>query len=170
MPETNVPEIELGADGQAELTIRIRGYKPGKYIDIYGYVTQLHGAYVPFRYTGEIPKEDDDGVTLNTYDRGVDLKMPVFLGKSELKKEEPITVITWISEVWPSMLDFNQDSGNGKTVWKLNKKAEKAVDDSMEGLPKLTRGGPRWVDVPATRPVDDKPAEDPAAAVMDQSS
>jgi hypothetical protein len=158
MPETNVPEIELTADDEAKLTIRIVGFKPGKYVDIYGYVTQSSGVYVPFRFTGEIPEKDHADVTIDTYKGGVDLKMPLWQGKSKLKKREHITVITWISEVWPSMLTVDRASGNGKTVWKLDEDAERAVDDSMEELAKSTRGnsstGPCWVAVPATGPTD----------------
>jgi hypothetical protein len=126
MPDSLVPKVELTAKDHVELTIQVAGYEEGKYVDVYGYVTQDNGVYVPFRVSREIPKAESNGTA----------KLKVLLPQQELQWDttQPMTVITWVSEVWPSMLTVDPPSGNGKTVWTLNTAADAVARESMAKL------------------------------------
>lgn len=106
---SRVPQIVRHADGSIELTVAVAGYKAGKYVEVYGYITQDSGTFGGFRKDWAVTGLDKDGVA----------KLTVTIPAGQLTlKDEPITVLTWISEVWPSMLT-SATKGN-ETVWTIN--------------------------------------------------
>jgi hypothetical protein len=81
-------------DGSIDLTVQVVGFAEGKSVDVYGYVTQPTGAFASFRETQVIPAADPA-----TGAGSLTVTVP-----AELDPGQPVTVLTWVSEFWPSML------------------------------------------------------------------
>ena len=94
MVNSKVPKIVLNFDGSIELTVQVVGFAEGKSVEVYGYVTQPTGAFASFRENQVIPAADPaTGAS----------EFPVIV-PAELVAGQPVTVLTWVSEFWPSML------------------------------------------------------------------
>jgi hypothetical protein len=117
---SQVPEIKLNEHDDVEVTVQLAGFPAEKSIDVYGYITQNSGAFGGFRETRRVPAADDKGVAKIT------LTIPA--EKLKLTAGEPVTVVTWVSEVWPSMLtpDLPNETSGGKPSWTINQ----AVSDN----------------------------------------
>ena len=117
---SNVPKIVCDGDNTV-LTVHAAGFTEGKPVEVYGFVTQDSGAYATFSKTSTIPASGD-------------VEVPIPSGQLNLKPGEPVTVVTWVSEVWPSMLTAkNTATSTGGTTasgtqaeaeWEINPDAE----------------------------------------------
>jgi hypothetical protein len=109
---SQVPKVEVkNDDDNIVLTVQVVGFAEGKSVEISGYVTQNSGAYASFRETREIPKANSEGAA--------ELEVTVPWEKLKLA-EEPVTVVTWVSEVWPSILKVGTPAGGFKAAWEID--------------------------------------------------
>jgi len=116
MVNSQVPKVELKLDGSTVLTVRVVGFAESKSVDISGYVTQNSGAYAAFHITQDLPKPDDEGVA--------EVEVTLSSTELELEEAEPVTIVTWVSEVWPSMLiEDTPTSPDLKAAWKIDEAA-----------------------------------------------
>jgi hypothetical protein len=119
MVHSLVPKVEqLIDDDSIVLTIQVAGYMEGKSVEIYGYVTQDNGAFARFSEIQKVGAVDAAGVAQQT----------VIVPASELTlaEDQPVTIVTWVSEVWPSVLDVDPSKRPGiKAAWKVDEAAEK---------------------------------------------
>jgi hypothetical protein len=131
---SKVPNVEVNkSDGSTVLTVQVVGFAEGKSVDVYGYVTQPTGAYASFRETQDIPKADP--VT-----GAAELTVTVPADQLTLDAEQPVTVLTWVSEFWPSMLTAAAaTSETGET------KAEWAIDEAASDRWRSQPSAPGWV-------------------------
>ena len=101
-------------DGNIVLTVQVVGFPAGKSVDVYGYVTQPTGAFASFRETQvtsrPIPTRSACSLTVTV--------------PADLDPGQPVTVLTWVSEFWPSTLIAAEASATG------NIKAEWAIDQA----------------------------------------
>lgn len=120
MVNSEVTKVEVKRDdGSTELTVQVVGYTAGKSVDVYGYVSQPSGAFASFRETQEIRKVDS--VTGTS-----DLTVTVTAKKLELDARQPVTVLTWVSEFWPSMLQqaaATPETGEIQAAWVIDQEA-----------------------------------------------
>ncbi len=118
---SNVPEIVRKSDGNTVLTVKAAGFTAGKPVGVYGYVTQDSGAFATFSVNTIIPDN-------------AELKVSIPSGELNLEPKERVTVVTWVSEVWPSMLtaaeatasDTEAETASGtevEAVWKIDEAA-----------------------------------------------
>jgi len=116
MVDSQVPKVELKLDGSTVLTVQVVGFAESKSVDISGYVTQNSGAYAAFHVTRDLPKPDDQGVA--------EVEVTLSSTELELAETEPVTIVTWVSEVWPSMLiEDTPASTDFKAAWKIDQAA-----------------------------------------------
>jgi hypothetical protein len=112
---SQVPKIELNNDGSIDLTVQVAGFAEGKSVELYGYVTQPSGAFASFRETQEIPRADP--ATGASY-----LTVTVPADQLELEAGQPVTVLTRVSEFWPSMLTAvaTPETGGIQAAWAID--------------------------------------------------
>ena len=115
MVNSQVPKVELKLDGSTVLTVRVVGFAESKSVDISGYVTQNSGAYAAFKVTEDLPKPDEAGVA--------EVEVTLSSAELELAEAEPVTIVTWVSEVWPSMLIEDTPTSPDKAAWKIDQAA-----------------------------------------------
>ena len=116
MVNSEVTKVEVKRDdGSTELTVQVVGYTAGKSVDVYGYVSQPSGAFASFRETQVIPATDPDTGACN-----LTVTVP-----ADLDAGQPVTVLTWVSEFWPSMLTAAETSetANIKAEWVIDQAA-----------------------------------------------
>jgi hypothetical protein len=131
MVNSEVPQVVLNPDGSVELTVQVAGFAEGKSVEVYGYVTQNSGYFASFRENRTVPKSDGTGRARLTL-----LMSPEKIGspeKMELKEDEPVTVVTWVSDVWPSILQTASPSVNGEF------RAKWAIDEAASNQWRLSR-------------------------------
>ena len=111
MPNSQVPKVGLKQDGSIVLTVQVVGWTEGKSVEISGYVTQDAGVYVSFHDIRTIPEADPEGVA----------KLEVTVPSEALKliPRENVRVLTWVSEVWPSVLIEDTPTGEFLAAWKI---------------------------------------------------
>lgn len=114
MVNSQVPKVVLNMDGNIVLTVQVVGFPAGKSVDVYGYVTQPTGAFASFRETQVTLAADPD-----TDACSLTVTVP-----ADLDPGQPVTVLTWVSEFWPSTLIAAEASATG------NIKAEWAIDQA----------------------------------------
>jgi hypothetical protein len=114
---SEVPQAVLNRDGSVELTVQVVGFAEYKSVEVYGYVTQHSGYFASFRENRTVPEPDGSG--------RAKLTLLVSPEKFELKEDEPVTVVTWVSEVWPSVLKVAPPSVNGEfqAKWTIDQAA-----------------------------------------------
>jgi hypothetical protein len=119
MVNSQVPKVEQRINGDTELTVQVVGFGEGKRVEVYGYITQDNGLFARFSGTKTVPAIQPDGSARFT--------VTVPADQMKLTAGEPVTVLTWVSDIWPSMLvpdppptdeftaswKINQDAGNG---------------------------------------------------------
>jgi hypothetical protein len=134
MAHSQVPQVVLKENGDIELTVQIVGFTDGMPVEVYGYVSQDSGNFGSFRENRIVPKPE-----------GTDpAKITVTITPDNLKltENEPLTVVTWVSEVWPSMLTVDPSTAHTSTTgtitaaWSINQ----AASDSWLNNP----GSPGW--------------------------
>src|SRR5260370_18270680 len=141
MVNSEVPKVELNDNGDIVLTVQLVGVAGGKPVEICGFITQNSGAYISFRETRKVPKADSDGAVAEATSEGAvpeatseGVKLPVTVpSKNLISADEPVTVVTWVSEVWPSMLKPDTDTGKIKPTWIIDSNAAKKVWAAAEG-------------------------------------
>jgi hypothetical protein len=115
---SEVPKVELDDDGNIALTIQVVGFAKGKSVEVYGYLTQPSGAFASFRETRDIPEADPT--------KGAsELMVTVPREKLKLEAGQPVTVLTWVSEFWPSMLKAvaTSETGQIRPAWEIDRDA-----------------------------------------------
>lgn len=118
---SQVPKIELTENGNVKLIVEIAGLRDEKSVEISGYVTQNDadkGVFASFREAHVVVKPDASGVA----------ETPVIVPHDQLKLmvDRPVTVVTWVSEIWPSVLTPNLDreaAGKARQSWTINQAA-----------------------------------------------
>ena len=115
MVNSQVPKVIINSDGDIDITVQVVGFEHGKSVEVYGYVTQDSGYFASFRETRDFVPDPTTGVA----------KTQVTVSSDKLKLAEgvPVTVVTSVSEIWPSMLTSDpQDSTTGvsKPSWTVN--------------------------------------------------
>jgi hypothetical protein len=115
MVNSQVPKVVLNVDGSIVLTVQVVGFPAGKSVEVYGYVTQPTGAFASFRGTQVIPAADPD-----TGASSLTVTVP-----ADLDAGQPVTVLTWVSEFWPSMLIpvATSDTEGTKAEWAIDQAA-----------------------------------------------
>ena len=112
MVNSQVPKVQLTLDGKIVLTVQVAGFAEGKSVEISGYLTQDVGVYASFHVTRDLPKPNA-GVA--------EVEVPLSSKELELDETKPVTVVTSVSEVWPSMLTVATSTSNGfKTEWEID--------------------------------------------------
>jgi hypothetical protein len=118
MVNSQVPKVQKAKDGSTELTVQLVGFMTGKPVEIYGYVKQDSGPSARFRVYREVPKTDEQD--------SADVLVTVPAGKLDLQPNEPVTVITWVSEIWPSVLTVDKPAPEEyQAAWKIDDTASK---------------------------------------------
>jgi hypothetical protein len=79
-------------DETIEVHVQTVNFTPGQEVQVSGYLTQGSGAYAAFNVTKHIPLDPTEPV------------MHVELPATGLNAEEDVTVVTWVTEVWPTIL------------------------------------------------------------------
>lgn len=117
--KSQVPTVELQESGAIVVTVQVAGFQVGKCVEVYGYVTQDSGAFGSFRQTQEVPQPNGKPapqITVTIPPKTVDLK-----------QGEKVTVVTWVSEIWPSILDPDKDDhGDYTPSWTIDQAASDA--------------------------------------------
>ena len=117
MVNSQVPKIIVNDNSDIELTVQVAGLMQETTVEIYGYVTQNDGtnvAYASFREPKVVLKPDKDGVDMVTVTMSHD--------ELTLTPQVPVTVVTWVSETWPSLLrpDAGPETSEGsKPSWTI---------------------------------------------------
>lgn len=109
---TKVEVKDDDADPSVVLTVHAVGFAEGKPVEVYGYITQnngTNGAYASFRETLTIPKLDADNAA--------DIPVTVPADKLALVAGKAVTVVTWISEIWPTMLTAGSPDAGFTAAW-----------------------------------------------------
>jgi hypothetical protein len=133
-PAVNSQVTNVGVkrnDSSTVLTVQVVGFADGKSVEVYGYVTQPSGAFASFRETQDIPKADPaTGAS--------DLTVTVPAEKLQLEAGQPVTVLTWVSEFWPSMLTAvaTSETGEIQTAWAI----DQAATDRWRSYPAAAGG------------------------------
>lgn len=132
MVNSQVPKIILNDDNDVELTVQVVGLMQKKTVEIYGYITQNDGAntaYASFRDSQVVLKPDGSGVARVT--------LVVPHDKLTLTLGVPVTVVTWVSEIWPSMLTADKNpSGGFERSWTAQDNwPEPSAGDEASGGP-----------------------------------
>ena len=117
MVNSLVPKAVLNGDGSIDLTVRIAGFQVDYSVEVSGYATQHSGTFATFSETAKVtPANSPDAF---------ELKVTIPKDKlANLKVGKPITVVTWVSEVWPSVLIEDKDAAaEGIRAWKIDQAA-----------------------------------------------
>ena len=119
-PDVNseVPKVQINEKGYIELTVQIVGIPAGKYVDVWGYIAQPGGGITEFKQErAEIPKPDPktkaSKLTVTLLDETAE--------ELGLNPDADVTVLTWVSYAWPSMLVRDRAAANGTKAWKIRK-------------------------------------------------
>ena len=108
MVNSEVSRVERRDDDTTALTIQVVGFAKGKSVEISGYISQDSGAHASFQDTQKIPVA---GVA--------ELEVTLPPNKLTLTPKEDVRVLTWVSEVWPSVLIEDATNGKVKAAWKI---------------------------------------------------
>lgn len=105
-----VDEVQQRDDNTIEIHVRTGSFEPGQEVEVSGYLIQ-GSAYAAFNDKKHIPLDASPYAVLN-----------VQLPAMDLKADENVTVVTRVTEVWPTILAQDTDStylGKGlKAAWK----------------------------------------------------
>ena len=112
MPRSQVPQVEVKNNDDVDITVQVVGFTEGMPVEVYGYLTQDNGTYGSFRVTQNVPQADGAGVAT--------ILVTVSPQQLKLAVGEPVTVVTWVSEVWPSMLTTAAPDTGFKAAWTIN--------------------------------------------------
>jgi hypothetical protein len=123
LAHSQVIRINQRDDDTIAVHVQTANFTPGQEVQVSGYLTQGSGAYIPFNFTKHIPLDPTEPV------------MHVELPATSLNAEEDVTVVTWVTEVWPTILG---QEINPEYVGKGLKAAWTPKDYSGKGTGDLT--------------------------------
>jgi hypothetical protein len=117
MAHSQVPKVVLNSSGNIDLTVQVIGFAIGMSVEIYGYVSQDGGAFASFRENRKVPPPDPDGIPR--------FKITIKPNELQLTEGQPVTVLTWVSEFWPSMLivDESNTTPGVEAAWAIDQAA-----------------------------------------------
>jgi hypothetical protein len=106
-----VTEVHQRNDNTVEIHVKTGSFRPGQEVELSGYLIQGSRAYADFTVKKHIPLDAGPSAVL-------DVQLPAM----DLKKDERVTVVTRVAEIWPTILAEDTDApyiGKGlKAVWK----------------------------------------------------
>jgi hypothetical protein len=117
MVNPRVDQVQQRDDNTVEIHVQTDSFKPGREVEVSGYLIQGNSAYAAFNVKKHIPLDANTPADPNT-PAELDVQLPAM----DLNPHEEVTVVTRVAEVWPTILTEDKDSkylGNGlKAVWK----------------------------------------------------
>jgi hypothetical protein len=97
----HVDTVQQIDDDTLVVYVQADNFSPGQEVEVSVYLTQ-DDAYAAYNDKKRVPFPDPDNPDQPTV-------LPVELPKTKLNANEPVTVITRVSEVWPSVLQPDGD-------------------------------------------------------------
>ncbi len=111
-----VDKVQQRDDNTIEIHVQTDSFKPGREVEVSGYLIQGSSAYVAFNVKKHIPLDANIPADPNA-PAVLDIQLPAM----DLNPDEDVTVVTRVAEVWPTILVKDKDSkylGNGlKAAW-----------------------------------------------------
>jgi hypothetical protein len=106
---SQVTKVNQRDDSTIQIHVQTNNFTPGRAVEVSGYLTQGSGAYVTFNVTKHVPLDPTETV------------LHVELPAMDLNAGEDVTVLTRVTEVWPTVLGQEMSDeyiGKGlKAVW-----------------------------------------------------
>ena len=116
MVNPRVDKVQQRDDNTVEVHVQTDSFKPGREVEVSGYLLQGGNAYAAFNVKKHIPLEANTPADTN-----ISAELDVQLPAMDLDPKEDVTVVTRVAEVWPTVLAQDEDSkylGNGlKAAW-----------------------------------------------------
>jgi len=127
---SQVPKVEFTDGDDIKITVEITGLSEKKSVEISGYITQNNlahnngaqdnggrGVFASFSQSRVVVEPDASGVA--------EISVVVPGDGLSLMADQPITVITRVSEIWPSVLtpDLRGEVGTFRQSWTINEAA-----------------------------------------------
>ena len=113
MPEDlrHVTSVEQRLDNTLEVQVQTDSFKPGQEVEVSVYLVQDNEYYASFNGKMLIPSPNDPAV------------LPVELPATKLDAGKPVTVVTRVTEAWPTVLQPDSEIMPGnlppgvKAIW-----------------------------------------------------
>jgi hypothetical protein len=93
-----VDRIHQKDDNTIVVYVQTDSFKPGRQVEVSGYLLQGYRAYAAFNCNMQIPFDAKPGE---------DVTLPVELPAMDLKKRKDVTVVVRVAEAWPTILEPN---------------------------------------------------------------
>jgi hypothetical protein len=125
----HVARIHQRDDNTIVVYVQTDSFKPGREVEVSGYLLQGYGAYTAFNCNMQIPFDAKLGELVT---------LPVELPAMDLKKREDVTVVVRVAEAWPTILEPNpgmathyKDEGieGLRAVWTAENSSGKGLGD-----------------------------------------
>jgi len=113
MAHRQVDRIDQRDDGTIVVYVQTDSFKPGREVEVSGYLLQGYRAYAAFNRNMSIPFDAKPGETVT---------LRVELPAMGLKRRKDVTVVVRVAEAWPTVLEPN------------SRMAAQYKDEGVEGL------------------------------------
>ena len=96
----HVSRIDQRDDNTIEIYVQTDSFKPGREVEVSGYLLQGYRTYFAFNCKKHIPLDAKPGEVVT---------LPVELPAMDLRERQDVTVVVRVAEAWPTFLE--PDSG-----------------------------------------------------------
>lgn len=129
MAHRQVDRIYQRDDNTIVVHVQTDSFKPGREVEVSGYLLQGYRAYAAFSCNMSIPLDTKPGETVT---------LPVELPATALKKGKDVTVVVRVAEAWPTILEpdsrltaqYKDEGIEGlRAVWKAQDSSGKELGD-----------------------------------------